>query len=160
MWISAFLSTCGALDKIIVSMMGCTFATRFGPAPCSELFSELQRKHHDEVELMYLDGARYLQVKNALPFSAFSNRLGWAGSPPSTQYLKAMFVDSVQARRVYIERGFACLPARVIKADHTFDVCTSTSFVDGLLNASVLEIHGWPSWAENTCSCPHHGQRF
>ncbi|KAJ7204383.1 hypothetical protein GGX14DRAFT_646836 [Mycena pura] len=117
----AFLSTCGALDKLIVSMMGCTFATRFGPAPCSELFSKLQRKHHDEVELMYLDRARHLQVKNVLPFSAFSNRLGWAGSPPSTQYLKAMFVDSVQSRRVYLERGFACLPARVIKADHTFD---------------------------------------
>ncbi|KAJ7215023.1 hypothetical protein GGX14DRAFT_696572 [Mycena pura] len=117
----AFLSNCGALDKVIISMMGCTFATRFGPAPCSELFSELQRKHHDEVELMYLDGARHLQVDNVPPFSPFADKSGWAGAPPSTQYLKAMFVDSVQSRRVYLERGFACLPARVLKADHTFD---------------------------------------
>ncbi|KAJ7217246.1 hypothetical protein GGX14DRAFT_391054 [Mycena pura] len=129
----AFLSTCGALDKLVVSMMSCTFATRFGPAPCSELFTELQYKHHDQVELIYLDGARHYQ-KNVTPFSAFADCLGWAGAPPSVQYLKAMFVDWASANRVYWERGIASLPGTVIKADHTFDV---TKYMGGLRGEKI-----------------------
>nr|GAT45620.1 predicted protein [Mycena chlorophos] len=118
----AFLSACGALDKLIVSMMGCTFATRFGPAPCSELFSELQHKHHSETELIYLDGARHFAAASVPQFSAFGDRQGWHGSPPSVHYLRAMFVDSIEAKRVLIERAQACLPGTVLKADHTFDL--------------------------------------
>ncbi|KAJ7199194.1 hypothetical protein GGX14DRAFT_401499 [Mycena pura] len=129
----AFLSTCGALDKLVISTMSCTFATRFGPAPCSELFTELQYKHHDQVELIYLDGARHYQ-KNVAPFSAFADRLGWAGAPPSVQYLKAMFVDWASANRVYWERGIASLPGTVIKADHTFDV---TKYMGGLRGEKI-----------------------
>ena len=34
-----------------------TFATRFGPSLFAEMMAELQRQHHTELELMYLDAA-------------------------------------------------------------------------------------------------------
>nr|GAT42352.1 predicted protein [Mycena chlorophos] len=111
----AFLSTGGALDKVIVSLMSCTFATRFGPAPCSELLSELQYKHHDEVELMYVDGARHYNIRGIPKFSPVGDRMGWDHKPTSVQYLKAMFVDWATAQRVYWERGIACLPGQLTK---------------------------------------------
>ena len=50
------------------------------------------------------------------------------GAPPSVQYLKAMFVDYISAHRVFIDRAQACLPADVMKVDHTFDVNLSCCF--------------------------------
>lgn len=104
-----------------------TFATRFGPSPFAEMVSELQRKHHAELELMYLDAARHYNHygSDEIPsFSSFSDALRYAGSPPSVNYLKSMFVDWASAYRIFMERAQACLPANVMKVDHTFDVST------------------------------------
>lgn len=112
-----------------MSQMCNTFATRFGPAPFAEMMSEIQQKHHGEVELMYLDAARSYNLygSDQIPaFSSFRDPLRYAGSPPSVQYLKSMFVDWLTAHRIFIERAQACLPADVMKVDHTFDVCSIT----------------------------------
>jgi hypothetical protein len=101
-----------------------TFATRFGPAPFSDMVSELQRKHHAELELMYLDACRSLGLygEQIPAFSSFDDSFGYAGSSPSIHYLKAMFVDWLLAHRVFIERVQASHAAEVLKVDHTFDV--------------------------------------
>jgi hypothetical protein len=86
---------------------------------------ELQRQHHAELELMYLDAARHYGLygsEQISQFSPFHDRKHYAGAPPSVQYLKAMFVDYITAHRVFIDRAQACLPADVMKVDHTFDV--------------------------------------
>jgi hypothetical protein len=122
---SAYITACGAIDKGIMSQMCNTFATRFGPSPFAEMVAELQRKHHAELELMYLDAARHYNlhgVAQVPPFSAFNDKLRYAGVPPSVQYLKAMFTDWVTAHRVFMERVQGSLPANVMKVDHTFDV--------------------------------------
>jgi hypothetical protein len=126
----AYLSACGAIDKGVMSQMCNTFATRFGPAPFARMVSEIQRKHHAELEFMYLDAARHLNLfghEQVPAFSAFDDMLRYAAAPPSVPYLKAMFVDWVTAHRVYIERAQACLPADVMKVDHTFDVFQTSS---------------------------------
>ncbi|KAJ3836764.1 hypothetical protein F5878DRAFT_247355 [Lentinula raphanica] len=107
-----------------MSLMCNTFATRFGPSPFAELMSELQYKHHAELELMYLDAARSYSLYGPAQvpaFSSFADPLRYAGAPPSVHYLKAMFVDWVTAHRTFLERAQACLPADVMKVDHTFD---------------------------------------
>jgi hypothetical protein len=122
----AYLSACGAIDRGMMSQMCNTFATRFGPSPFSEMVSELQRKHHAELELMYLDAGRHYKLHGEAqvpPFPAFDDPLRYAGAPPSVQYLKGLFVDWLTAHRLFIERAQACLSALVMKVDHTFHVC-------------------------------------
>jgi hypothetical protein len=124
-----------------------TFATRFGPSPFSEMVAELQCKHHAELELMYLDAACYYNLHGSIqipPFSPFTNKLCFAGAPPSVQYLKAMFTNWVIEHQVYIEHAQACLPANVMKVYHTFDVCfhCSEDSVFILMCCTVSEIHG------------------
>lgn len=114
-----------------MSQMCNNFATRFGPAPFSAMMSELQHKEHAELELMYYDAARHYNLygPQQIPqFSSFKDPLRYGGAPPSVQYLKAMFVDWVTAHRIFIERAQACLPATVMKVDHTFDVRSSLLF--------------------------------
>jgi len=121
----AYISACGAIDKGLMSQMCNTFATRFGPSPFAEMMSEIQRKHHGELELMYFHAAQHRNLygdKQIPAFSSFEDSLHYAGSPPSTQYLKAIFVDWLTAHRIFIQRAQACLPADVMKVDHTFDV--------------------------------------
>ena len=48
---TAFLTTRSAVDKLMVAEMANTFATRLGPGPYSQLVSELQHRHHAQVEL-------------------------------------------------------------------------------------------------------------
>lgn len=80
---------------------------------------------------MHADHHRNLFGSTQIPaFSSFNDALHYTGSPPSTQYLKAMFVDWLTAHRIYIERAQAYLPDDVMKVDHTFDV----SIKDGLRN--------------------------
>jgi hypothetical protein len=38
-----------------------------------------------------------------------------------------MFTDWVSAHQTFIEHAQACLPANVMKVDHTFDVCFDTT---------------------------------
>ncbi|KAJ6490305.1 hypothetical protein C8R47DRAFT_1273319 [Mycena vitilis] len=109
-----------ALHTFLLSMLN-TFASRLGPAPFSELVSEVQHRCHAEGELMYLGAAKFYQRTGGQQFSAFSDPKGYAGSPPSVPYLKALFTDYMSAYRVYIERDIATLPGTILKLDHTFD---------------------------------------
>lgn len=99
-----------------------TFATRFGPAPFSALVSEVQFRSHADLELMYTAAAHFYGQLNIQQFSAFADRNGYAGSPPSVPYLKALFTDIISALRIYIERDIASLPLTFAKGNHTFDV--------------------------------------
>lgn len=123
-WIffEAYVSARGAISKLMMWQMSNTFATRFGPAPFSELVSEIQHRFHADRELMYFAAAVFYGQRGVTPFSAFDDPNGYAGSPPSVQYIKALFTDNLTAHRIYIERDIATLPLTVAKADHTFDV--------------------------------------
>lgn len=80
---------------------------------------------------MYFNAARHFGLSGdaQIPlFSPFNDPMRYAGSPPSVNYLKAMFVDWMTAYRPFIERIQACLPADVMKVDHTFHVCVFSSF--------------------------------
>jgi len=121
----AYISPHGAIDRGVMSQMRNTFSTRFGPSPFAEMIAELQRQHHAELELMYLDAARHYGLygsEQISQFSPFHDRKHYVGAPPSVQYLKAMFVDYITAHRV------------VMKVDHTFDV----NWFYSLLNLSLL----------------------
>ncbi|KAJ7754699.1 hypothetical protein DFH07DRAFT_959733 [Mycena maculata] len=48
-------------------------------------------------------------------------RRGYAGSPPSVPYLKALFTDYTTAYHIFIERDIATLPFTIGGGDHTFD---------------------------------------
>ncbi|KAJ6603953.1 hypothetical protein B0H10DRAFT_2229471 [Mycena sp. CBHHK59/15] len=102
--------------------MSNTFAARFGPAPFSELVSEIQHRYHADGELMYLSAADFYGRTNVQSFSAFDDPQGYAGSPPSVPYLKALFTDNVSAYRIFIERFIASLPLTVAAGDHTFQL--------------------------------------
>jgi len=79
----------------MVAEMANTYVTRLGPAPYSQLVSELQHYHHVELELMYLVAAEHfgLEGLQVPPFSAFNDPLLYAGAPPSVQYCKSIFTD-------------------------------------------------------------------
>ncbi|KAJ7832126.1 hypothetical protein B0H14DRAFT_3712671 [Mycena olivaceomarginata] len=98
----AYISTRGALDKQIMWEFNSCIVKRVGPSPFSQLVSELQRRHHARIELMYYSAAIHfgLHGKDQIPqFSAFANPAGYAGCPPSTGYFKAMFADWIGAHR-------------------------------------------------------------
>ncbi|KAJ7174947.1 hypothetical protein C8R43DRAFT_1118980 [Mycena crocata] len=117
----AYISARGAISKLMMWQMSNTFATRFGPAPFSELVSEIQHRFHADSELMYMAAANFYGQRDVAQFSAFDDPKGYAGSPPSVKYLKGLFTDYVTAHRIYIERDIASLPLGIAKADHTFD---------------------------------------
>ncbi|KAJ7810654.1 hypothetical protein B0H14DRAFT_3756839 [Mycena olivaceomarginata] len=74
-----------------------------GPFAILPAVSELQRRHHARIELMYYSAAIHfgLHGKDQIPqFSAFANPAGYAGCPPSTGYFKAMFADWIGAHRI------------------------------------------------------------
>jgi hypothetical protein len=106
--------------------MSNTFSSRFGPAPFSELVSEIQHREHADRELMYLAAANFYGQPVTTQFSAFDDPNGYAGSVPSVKYLKAMFTDFIAAVRIFIERDIATLPLDAAKADHTFNVRSLT----------------------------------
>ncbi|KAJ6607327.1 hypothetical protein B0H10DRAFT_2072345, partial [Mycena sp. CBHHK59/15] len=118
----AYISARGAISKLMMAQMSNTFAARFGPAPFSELVSEIQHRYHADRELMYLSAADFYGRTNVQSFSAFDDPQGYAGSPPSVPYLKALFTDNVSAYRIFIERFIASLPLTVAAGDHTFQL--------------------------------------
>ncbi|KAJ6607094.1 hypothetical protein B0H10DRAFT_565566 [Mycena sp. CBHHK59/15] len=95
------------------------------------MVSEIQHRHHADGELMYLAAAIFYGQRGCKPFSQFDDHQGWAGSPPSTPYLKAMFTDFMAAHCIYIERYLGTLPLTVAKADHTFDFLKYMSSLKG-----------------------------
>ncbi|KAJ7141481.1 hypothetical protein C8R44DRAFT_727065 [Mycena epipterygia] len=101
--------------------MSNTFATRFGPAPFSELVSEIQYRSHADRELIYFSAANFYGQNGVKLYSAFDDPTEYAGVPPSVQYLKALFTDYVTAHRIYIEWDIATLPLTIARADHTHE---------------------------------------
>ncbi|KAF9020333.1 hypothetical protein BDZ89DRAFT_1116416 [Hymenopellis radicata] len=89
---------------------------RLGPSPFSEMVSELQYRDHASRELIY-----YSAAFSSPQFSSFTDANGFAGCPPSTGYLKAMYTDYIGAHRIFMDRAQAALPLDIAKADHTFD---------------------------------------
>ncbi|KAJ7444453.1 hypothetical protein FB451DRAFT_1434299 [Mycena latifolia] len=77
----AYISSRGAISKLMMSQMANTFATRFGPAPFSELVSEIQHKSHADSELMYFAAANFYGQGRVKPYSAFHDPTGYAGCP-------------------------------------------------------------------------------
>ncbi|CAK5275411.1 unnamed protein product [Mycena citricolor] len=116
----AYISTRGAISKLMMRLMTNTFAARFGPAPFAELVSEIQHRSHADWELMYLIAASFYGWRLKQSFSAFADRLNYAGSLPSVTYLKSMFTDYMSAHRIFVDRFVASLPLTIAKADHTF----------------------------------------
>ncbi|KAJ7669623.1 hypothetical protein B0H14DRAFT_3692282 [Mycena olivaceomarginata] len=68
-------------------------------------------------------------------YSAFGDPAGYAGSPPSVPFLKALFTDYMSAYRIYIERDIGTLPGTVLKQDHTFDFL---KFICGLKGEKIF----------------------
>ncbi len=96
-----------------------------GPAPFSEMVSELQYKSHAQKELMYYSAALHFSFygKDQVPsFFAFNDAAGFAGCLSSTLYLKAMYTDYIGANCIYMDCAQAALPLDIAKANHTFDV--------------------------------------
>ncbi|KAJ7189529.1 hypothetical protein GGX14DRAFT_609136 [Mycena pura] len=118
----AYISARGAVSKLMMAQMSNTFAARFGPAPFSELVSEIQHRFHADGELMYLSAAEFYGRTNVESFSAFDDPQGYAGSPPSVPYLKGLFTDNISAYRIFIERFIASLSLTVAAGDHTFQL--------------------------------------
>ncbi|KAJ7762431.1 hypothetical protein B0H14DRAFT_3165638 [Mycena olivaceomarginata] len=118
----AYISARGAVSKLMMAQMSNTFAARFGPAPFSELVSEIQHRCHADRELMYLSATEFYGRTNMKSFSAFDDPQGYAGSPPSVPYLKGLFTDNVSAYRIFIERFIASLSLTVAAGDHTFQL--------------------------------------
>ncbi|KAJ7938082.1 hypothetical protein B0H13DRAFT_2261376 [Mycena leptocephala] len=127
----AYISARGAVSKLMMWQMSNTFATRFGPAPFSELVSEIQHRFHMGGELMYFGAANFYGQSTVKRFSAFNDREGYARSPPSVPYLKGLFTDYIKAHRIYIERDVATKPLTVGKGDHTFDFLKHMGGVKG-----------------------------
>ncbi|KAF9020332.1 hypothetical protein BDZ89DRAFT_1203851 [Hymenopellis radicata] len=120
----AYISTRGALDKPMMWQLASGTVKRLGPSPFSEMVSELQYRDHASCELIYYSAALCfgLHGKAQVPqFSSFTDANGFAGCPPSTGYLKAMYTDYIGAHRIFMDRAQAALPLDIAKVDHTFD---------------------------------------
>ncbi|KAJ6482041.1 hypothetical protein C8R47DRAFT_1283386 [Mycena vitilis] len=127
----AYISSRGAISKVVMWQMCNTFSTRFGPSPFSQMVSEVQHRHHADGELMYLAAVLFFGRRGCKQFSKFDDREGYAGSPPSVPWLKALFTDFMAAHRIYIERYIGTLPLTISKADHTFDFLKYMSSLKG-----------------------------
>ncbi|KAJ7847219.1 hypothetical protein B0H14DRAFT_3138560 [Mycena olivaceomarginata] len=127
----AYISAQGAISKLMMRLMRNTFSTRMGPAPFSEMVSEIQHLSHADGELMYTAAANFYGQVGLKQYSAFDDPNGYAGSPPSIPYLKGLFTDVISAHRIFIERDIATKPLTVAKADHTFDVLKHMGGVKG-----------------------------
>ncbi|KAJ7638078.1 hypothetical protein B0H17DRAFT_1216895 [Mycena rosella] len=86
------------------------------------MVSEIQHLLHADGELMYIAAANFYGGIGLKQYSAFDNRNGYAGSPPSVPYLKALFTDIniISAHRIYIERDTGTKPGDIARGDHTF----------------------------------------
>lgn len=123
---TAYLSAHGGIDKKLMNVMKTTFSTRFGPRPFSELLAEMCYLEHASCELTYFTMYAHETLTRPLPpvnpFSAFGDKLRYAGTAPSSMYCKATFTDFMNGYGVLFDRVMASLPGTVLKSDHTFKV--------------------------------------
>jgi hypothetical protein len=98
------------------------FVGRFGPDPLASLLAEMRHLHHTQCELAYLATAAQENASNIPPFSEFSDKNAYAGTRPSVQFCKSVFVDYSRAFWVFYDRIVASLSGTILKGDHTFKV--------------------------------------
>ncbi|KAK7034886.1 hypothetical protein R3P38DRAFT_2518492, partial [Favolaschia claudopus] len=127
----AYITARAAVSKLVMWQMLNTFSSRLGPAKFSGLVSEIQYRTHAETELMYISAANHYRQFGVKQFSAFDDPHGYAGSPPSTPYLKGLFTDYTNANRIYVDRYIASLPLTVASGDHTFAFLKHTGGLKG-----------------------------
>ncbi|KAG6877503.1 hypothetical protein C0992_009828 [Termitomyces sp. T32_za158] len=130
----AYITARGAIDKKLMSVMCTLFAGRFGPEPFASLLGEMRRLHHSRRELSYLAAcasSKYPSQHKPEPFSSFDDKQRYAGTHPSTQYCKSVFVDWSRAHRVFLDRMMASLPGEILKGDHTFKLMKNMAKLSG-----------------------------
>jgi hypothetical protein len=133
----AYLTNRSAVDKLMVAEMANTFASRFGPAPFTKLVSELQRRHHAELELQYLAAAEHFGFHgpSQIPqFSPFDSTQGFAGCNLSVKYTKNVFIEWFNSVRIYFERVMASQGGIRLAGDHTFSVSVYCLFMRLILS--------------------------
>ena len=123
----AFLTAHAAVDKNLVSIMRSCFATRFGPEPFTKMVAEMQFLDHAHLELLYVSALQSSPTSHPSPsgpesFSHINDKLRYAAKTSSTQFYSAVFVDWMQAHRVFFDRVMACLTGKILRGDHTFKV--------------------------------------
>ncbi|KAF5366509.1 hypothetical protein D9757_012171 [Collybiopsis confluens] len=120
----AYLTTCGAVDKLVVDQMKPCFSGRFGPEPFSKMLHELQMLQHSRRELMYLSAAAAygLSGTQVPQFPAFDDPMKYSGSSPSVRYLKCIWTDYHAGVKIYHDRIQASLSGFKLAGDHTFRI--------------------------------------
>ncbi|KAJ3722546.1 hypothetical protein C8R42DRAFT_720912 [Lentinula raphanica] len=120
----AYLTTRGAVDKLVIDQMKPCFAGRFGPEPFSKMLHELQMLQHSRRELMYLSAAAAygLSGPQVPQFPSFDDPMKYAGTSPSLRYLKCIWTDYHSAVKIYHDRIQASLSGFKLAGDHTFRI--------------------------------------
>ncbi|KAJ3830941.1 hypothetical protein F5878DRAFT_668137 [Lentinula raphanica] len=120
----AYLTTRGAVDKLVIDQMKPCFAGRFGPEPFSKMLHELQMLQHSRREVMYLSAAATFGLSGSqVPrFPSFDDQMSYAGHSPSVWYLKCIWTDYHAAVKIYHDRIQASLSGYKLAGDHTFRV--------------------------------------
>ncbi|KAL0956752.1 hypothetical protein HGRIS_002871 [Hohenbuehelia grisea] len=118
----AYLTARSAIDKPLVALMQPLFAGRFGPDPLASTLAEMRHLRHAELELTYLAAASHQKITDPPSFSEFSDKSAYAGTQPSVQFCKSVFVDYSRAFQTFYDRVVASLPGLILKGDHTFKI--------------------------------------
>ncbi|KAJ7578341.1 hypothetical protein C8J56DRAFT_1060457 [Mycena floridula] len=69
-----------------------------------------------------------------VPFSTFKDKQRYAGTYPTQQYCKGVFVDWMEAHKVFMDHVNASLAGCVLKYDHTFKLMKSQAQLLGQLS--------------------------
>ncbi|KAL0956751.1 hypothetical protein HGRIS_002870 [Hohenbuehelia grisea] len=93
----SYLTARSAIDKPLVALMQPLFAGRFGPDPLASTLAEMRHLRHAELELTYLAAASHQKITDPPSFSEFSDKSAYAGTQPSVQFCKSVFVDYSRA---------------------------------------------------------------
>ncbi|KAF9072165.1 hypothetical protein BDP27DRAFT_1361229 [Rhodocollybia butyracea] len=126
----AYLTTQAAVDKLVIDQMKPCFTGRFGPDPFSKMLRELQMLQHSRRELMYLSAAASygLAGPDQVPsFPAFDDPMKYAGSAPSTHFVKCIWTDYQSGVKIYLDQIMASLSGFKLAGDHTFRIMKATA---------------------------------
>ncbi|KAG6818808.1 hypothetical protein H0H93_001463 [Arthromyces matolae] len=128
----AYITARAAIDKKLMGVMRTLFASRFGPEPFASLLGEMRHLQHARLELTYL--ATCATMPHQAPpvaFSSFDDRNRYAGTHPSLNWCKSIFVEWMRAHRVFLNRVMASLPGQILKGDHTFKLIKNMARLSG-----------------------------
>ncbi|KIK65907.1 hypothetical protein GYMLUDRAFT_257835 [Collybiopsis luxurians FD-317 M1] len=149
----AYLTTRGAVDKLVIDQMKPCFTGQFGPEPFLKMLHELQMLQHSRQELMYLSAATSyglsgLQVPR---FPSFDDPMKYAGSSPSVRYLKCIWTDYHAVVKIYLDRIQASLSGFKLAGDHTFRIMKALARLksEPIFSALFSVINEWEEiWAQ------------